>query len=126
VKEHELINSPWCLSVAADTIAVLDFGENVFVYNFEGHLRFVIQETSLNSICMYGGHLYAHSNNGYVICYRKSEKKYDQHSFEVVGKTQIEALKAYSAFVIYHNDKLIVSFGEKKFLALINPNNYTK
>ena len=120
VKDQDLINSPWCLGVVENTIAVLDFCENIYIYNFDGQLRYIIQDTSINSICIIDGFLYTHGNNGSFSCYEKSKKKYEQHQYELVYRHQYESLKAYSAFMTHFNNNLVVSFGEKKFIALID------
>jgi hypothetical protein len=120
VKDQDLINSPWCLGVVENTIAVLDFCENIYIYNFEGQLRYIIQDTSINSICMTDGYLYTHGNNGSFSCYEKSKKKYEQHQYELVYRHHYENLTAYSAFMTNFNNNLAVSFGEKKFIALIS------
>ena len=120
VKDQDLINSPWCLGVVDNTIAVLDFCENIYIYNFEGQLRYVIQDTSINSICILDGYLYTHGNNGSFSCYEKSKKKYEQHQYELVYRHHYDSLEAYSAFMTNFNNNLAVTFGEKKFIALIS------
>lgn len=125
-KDQDLINSPWCLCVAEDTIAVLDFCENVYFYNFDGHLRHIIQDNTINSICLTDGYLFTHSNDGTLACYEKSTRKskYDYHLYELISKKTFNDFKAYSAFIILNNEKLLISFGEKKFLGLINPKKF--
>lgn len=126
VKEQDLINSPWCLCVVENTIAVLDFCENIYIYNFEGQLRYIIQDNSINSICMIDGLLYTHGSNGSFSCYEKSKKKYEQHQYELVYRHTFDNLKAYSAFMTHFNDNLVITFGEKKFLAVISRATKTK
>ena len=115
LKQELLIQNPMCISAADDIIAIMDWKKSIYFYNFQGSLVNSIEVPEITSFCLKYDYLLTHGENGIVACYVKTS----EYAFNKVSEVFFEKLMYRSESMILLNDKLIISMGWSKILAVI-------
>jgi hypothetical protein len=111
VEDYDIIYDPYKLAVAENAIAIIDYRTKIFVYNFNGDLKHIVEQRYINNMCFIGSFLVTHGVNGLIRCY-------DTINYTVIFERIVDNLQKESHFLAYFNESLIFGFHEN--LAIID------
>lgn len=134
-KEFESIRIKNALSVRVncETIAIIDWKEKCYLFDFNFGLKWIINQTGVMSMCFIGDHLniveyplriFFHCENGDFVGYKVSTGiglDLGVSQPVLIYEKNFQMLKCRSEFMIFgSNQKLIISLGWSKSIAIID------
>jgi hypothetical protein len=117
LNEDSYIQNCMCIGAVDDTIVIMDWKKSLFIYNFDGYLVNMIHHPEITSFCLKHEWLITHGEDGRVTCYMKDVSK--KYNFIKIADRFFQKLKYRSESLILFNDKIVISMGWEKFLAVI-------
>ena len=122
------IENAWSVRVAANRIAIVDWKQKIFLFDFDFSLKYTLMLNEVISVCFVGANdLYCHCENGDFACFNlnndcESRKKEAVAAAPVVSyRKHFKSLKYRSEFMIYGaNQQFILSLGWSKAIAFID------
>lgn len=105
IEDYDIVYDPYKIAVADDSIVLIDYRARLFIYNYEGQLKQIIEQRYINSMCFADGYLFTHGIDGLFACY-------DAKSFTKLFSRYIPNFQHESNFITYYNKNLIVGFAD--------------
>lgn len=114
--ECNSLQNPLCIAANEKFIAIVDWKKSIFIYDFDGKLKKIIEKPDVTSMCVKYEYLFTHGEDGTVACYKNDTFDFE---FSIVYNVKFDELKYRSESIAIFNEKLVISMGWAKFLAIL-------
>ena len=104
---NQCLENPISVTIAENTIAVLEDSRKIFIYNFDGdfiHKIFNENIGFIKSLCFASNYLFMHAGEGLFICYKMRDTK----EFELLFEREITSLRETSESMIFFNKRITI------------------
>lgn len=124
----EVIKHPWSVRVSKETIAIMDWSKEIYIFDFSFKLKWTIEIPTVLSMCIIGDYLYNseysmkiffHCENGDFIGYKLGVSR--EKEPVLIFKKNYTSLRYRSEFMVFNsNRKFVISLGWAKSIALVS------